>query len=365
VGWVIGLALVAVASLVGYAVWFLRWFDRETLGTAYFARSAEGRRAFKEQVARHGRVITPIAGAIAAIPGLRRIPSFEFDGVSGPIQTCSARLYERTKHFVPDEHDVFVATQMKCGTTWMQQVVYEVLSRGKGDLSDDGHRHMYAVSPWIESRHSVSLDAAPRIGPEKMRIIKTHMPTRLCPYSEKARYIYVLRHPVACFSSTADFLSMLGGPLIPPSDKLLDWYCSDDMYWRSWPEHADGWWRWAQERPNVLFVHYEEMLDDLPAVVAQVAGLLDVALTGAEIATVAEKSGFEYMKAHEDVFEMAPPSPFSAGGAFLKSGSRTRERDRADTERQRILAFCRERLADSAYPAERFYPELSPGTNSQ
>ena len=28
---------------------------------------------------------------------------------------------------------------------------------GNGNLGDDGHRHMYALSPWIESRASVSL----------------------------------------------------------------------------------------------------------------------------------------------------------------------------------------------------------------
>jgi hypothetical protein len=248
---------------------------------------------------------------------------------------------------------------MKCGTTWMQQVVYEILSRGRGNLGDDGHRHLYALSPWIEAKSSVALRDAPRIGESGARLIKTHMPTLLCPYGEAAKYVYVTRDPVACFASGVDFVRMLAGPLVPGVPRMLAWYCSDRMWWRSWPEHVEGWWRWAEERPNVLFVHYEEMLDDLPGVVDRVAGFLGVALAPAEREAVVRKSGFEYMKANEEVFEMAPPSFLTEpGGSFFVSGRRERRSDVGPAERERILAFCRERLRAGRYPAARFYPEL-------
>ncbi len=361
-GWVIGGLLSLVLGPLAYVAWVLRWQDRETSGDAYFARTLAGRHALKERIRERSRWVIPISRIIAAIVRPKRLPTCEFEGVTGPAFACTKRSFRDTAGFVPDGADIFVATQMKCGTTWMQQVVYEVLSRGRGDLSDEGHRHMYATSPWIESRQSVSLGAAPRLGDRKQRLIKTHMPTRLCPYSASARYLYVLRHPVACFTSTRDFVTMLSGPFVPSTNHLLDWYCSDRMFWRSWPEHADGWWRWAQERPNVLFVHYEEMLEDLPAVVLRVARFLETELTGEEIATVARKSSFAYMKAHEDVFEMSPPSVLTLSGEFLKSGTRSREHDLEPADRERILSFCRERLADSSYPAARFYPDLGPET---
>jgi hypothetical protein len=65
------------------------------------------------------------------------------------------------------------------------------------------------------------------------------------------------------------------------------------------------------------------------------------------------------MKAHEARFEMAPPTPFSGAGAFLKSGRRGRGEDVGSAERARILAFCRDGLRGSPYPAARFYPELA------
>ena len=112
-------------------------------------------------------------------------------------------------------------------------------------------------------------------------------------------------------------------------------------------------------RPNVLFLHYEELLADLPAAVDRVAAFLDTPLSEAERRAVAEKSGFASMKAHEERFEMAPPTPFSDPQvSFLKSGRSDRHTDVGPGERARVLAFCRERLRGSPYPAGRYYPDL-------
>jgi hypothetical protein len=358
-------ALVA-ASAVGwlaYVAWAFTRSFKETLGDRYFKLPLAERRALKERIAARARLVLPLIEAVVRVRPPRTLPSCVYRGVHGPSAVCSARTFEQTFRMRPDARDVFVATQMKCGTTWMQQIVYEVLSRGRGDLGDTGHRHLYALSPWVESRQSVALDDAPRIGPRQQRLLKTHMPADLVPWSPAARYIYVARHPVACFASTVDFLRLLTGPLAPPAPELLDWFLSDRMYWRPWPDHVAGWWDQATERPNVLFVHYEEMLADLPRAVARVAAFLDVPLAPAELEAVVGKSSFAYMKAHEERFEMAPPSLLTGAGSYLPSGSRARERELDEVSRQRILAYCRERLAARAYPAARFYPELRPAAD--
>jgi hypothetical protein len=169
----------------------------------------------------------------------------------------------------------------------------------------------------------------------------------------------VARHPVACFESIVDFVRLLGGPLAPPRAWLLDWFLSDRMWWQSWPENVESWWRLAQTRDNVLFVHYEEMLADLPRVVQQVAALLGVDLEPSELGEVVRKSGFDFMKAHEEVFEMSPPTlpQGLSEGAFLQRGTLDRQEAAAPSERARIMAFCRTRLAGSTYPFDRFYPD--------
>jgi hypothetical protein len=65
------------------------------------------------------------------------------------------------------------------------------------------------------------------------------------------------------------------------------------------------------------------------------------------------------MKAHEEQFSMAPPTPFVEPGGFFPSGRADRHTDVILPERAKIVAFCRKRLRDSAYPVARFYPDLA------
>jgi hypothetical protein len=131
------------------------------------------------------------------------------------------------------------------------------------------------------------------------------------------------------------------------------------MWWRPWPDHVDGWWRWVQERSNVIFVRYEELLADLPAAVDRVTEFLETPLGAAERRAVVTKSSFDYMKRHEMRFEMSPPAPFSVPGEakFLLYGG-GRGLDGSAVERQRILEFCGTRLRGAAYPAVDHYPDL-------
>jgi hypothetical protein len=66
------------------------------------------------------------------------------------------------------------------------------------------------------------------------------------------------------------------------------------------------------------------------------------------------------MKAHEQLFEMSPPTFLTESEPrFFVGGGRKRSGDVGPAERERVLAFCRERLRGARYPAARFYPELA------
>lgn len=354
-------ALLLLIAQVLYLVWYFRWEARSTSGMAYYGRSLAGRRALKRRIRLFSRPVTPVLRMLASIGRSRlTMPIFDYQGVSGPPKVSSPEVFLRARAYVPQPEDVFVATQMRCGTTWMQQLVYQVVTRGEGEFTDPDRTHLYAISPWIEAVNSVSIADAPLVGARPTRIVKTHLPASHCPYGAGAKYIYVARHPVSCFASIVDFNRSMLGPLLPPTDTMLAWFCSDRMYWLPWPVHVDGWWQWAESRSNTLFVHFEEMTRDLGAVVDRVATFLDVELTAAERQRVADRCSFEYMKNHEEFFEMAPPTMFSvAGGQFMASGKEKRHEDVKPAVRERILAYCREALTRSAYPAARFYPDLT------
>lgn len=351
--------LSAPAAFICFVVVAYGWHYVNTRGMAYYGRTAAERAHFKERLARVGRVLRPLFRPFGGRGASPNTFAFAAGGVHLPSNVSNRNSFERAVAYAPQPNDVFVITQMKCGTTWMQQLVYEVHAHGRGDLSDDGHGHLAAVSPWLESYIGVSVADAPLIGPAGARIVKTHFPADLCPYDEAARYIYVTRHPVSCFRSCLDFFADLAGPFTPSEDELLEWFCSDAMWWGSWPDHVDGYWQWSQTRPNVLFLHFEEMKRDLPAVVDRVAAFLECDLTDSELARVAEKGSFDYMKARETHFEMIPPNFFSAGSTFFKSGSARRHEDATAAQEERIFSFCRQKLARGAYPLARFYPDAA------
>jgi aryl sulfotransferase len=339
----------------------LAWADQKTTGLAYYGLPAGERRRFKDSLRRQARLLRPILRLMSRFSRFTfQKASFEHRGIAGPRGTCSKQSFERADEYVVREGDVFVATQMKCGTTWMQHVVYEVLHRGRGDLVPS-ETALCAVSPWLEAFKTVPVEDAPLLGSERpSRVIKTHLPATLCPDSDEARYVYVARHPVSCFASCVDFIAANVGAMAPELDQVEEWYCDDElMWWGTWPSHVRGWWERAARGDNVLFVHFEEMKRDLPGVVRRVAGFLELEpFTEAEIDNVVRKCGFEYMREHEDTFEMHPPHLLATDAELFVKGTADRHKDVPEETRRRILSWCAERMNGSDYPLGEAYPDV-------
>ena len=351
---------IAVAPAVYLSV-YQRWERERTSGNRYFSLMSLQRQALRRRMRHNGLLLRPYLSLLARVlPRPQRLPVYVYQGVAVPAVVCNRETMDFACDYQASEEDVFVVTQMKCGTTWMQQMAYQVLCHGEGSFSDHHHVHLYNTSPWIETHSGIPFRHAPRVGRAGKRLIKSHLNAALCPFSASARYIYVTRHPFSCFASINDFVTLLVGPMAPARAKLLDWYCSDEMFFTSWPDHVAGWWDVAQERDNVLFLHYEEIKANSRQAVERLAAFLGETLTEAELAQVLRKTGFDYMRDNADQFEMNPPNLFSETSSlgFFQSGSSKRHRDVDPVERARIAAFCRSRLAARAYPGAAHYPEL-------
>ncbi len=365
VWWVLIAIGVIVLFLVVQGIYLgtvLKWEDEQSVGLGYYGRSPAGREEFKRTLRRHARLLSPILrlNAAGAKLDFRKL-AFLYKGVAGPHGSCSDASFATGEAYQATPADIFVVTQMKCGTTWMQHVVYEVLQRGAGNLVESGTA-MYALSPWLEGRKSVSLEAAPLIGSERpSRIIKTHFPAQLCPALPAARYIYVARHPVSCFASCIDFVVTNVGGMAPAVEAFEQWYCSPElMWWGTWPDHVKGWWSRTGRDGNVLFLYFEDMKRDLGATVQQVAAFLGVApLTAAELARVVEKCSFRYMQEHQDNFEMHPPHILQTNAELFVSGTADRHKDVPQDIQQRIARWSAEQMAGSSFPLARAYPDVA------
>lgn len=364
-GWIAVAIVVAIVLFIiggSYLASILRWEDQATVGLGYYGLPPAERDRFKAALRRHARLLAPMLWLNGKLAKLDfRKARIQYKGVSAPTGSCSVETFTRAEAYQPREGDVFVATQMKCGTTWMEHVVYEVLNRGAGNLVATGTT-LYSVAPWIEGRKSVPIEQAPLIGAERpSRIIKTHLPSQLCPRSPVARYVYVARHPVSCFASCVDFVQTNVGSMAPGIAAFEEWFLSPElMWWGTWADHVKGWWRRSREDGNVLFVEFEDMKRDLPAIVRRVAEFLGVKpLTDAELGQVVEKCGFGYMQRHQDNFEMHPPHILQTNAALFVSGTADRHKDVPDDVRRRILEWSAREMAASDYPLGERYPDVA------
>lgn len=364
--WIIGgLVASAVVFLIVQTVHLaavMQWSDRRTMNLNYYGLPAAGRRRFKRLLRIHAILLTPILFL------LRRVTrhhlaggTFHFDGVAGPRGACNEASFEHAARYKPRADDVFVVTQMRCGTTWMQHLVLQTLLRGGRDLPAEDVA-LNAISPWLESCKTVAVEEAPLIGVgPQARVIKTHLPASLCPDSRQARYIYVIRHPVSCFASCVDFVRSNLYGFEPELPEFLQWYTSENwMWWNTWVQHAAGWWARAEAEQNVLLVRFEDMRRDLESVVKRVAEFLQVPpLDAGEMARVLDQCSFEHMRRHADVFEMHSPHLLQAPGRHFVSGKVNRYEDIPEEARWEVLDWCRRALRTTSFPIEEFYPDVA------
>ncbi|MDX1396827.1 MAG: sulfotransferase domain-containing protein [Gemmatimonadota bacterium] len=359
--WTLGGVLTFLVTQVVYLGVVLAATDQATNGLGYFGLSPAEREAFRDRLRRHARLLSPILALMSRFSGFTfEKAGFRQDGLPGPRGTCTPESFEAGRAYRPRPEDVFVVTQMKCGTTWMQQLVHQIVTRGRGDLVEEGTT-LYAVAPWLEAVKSVSVENAPLLGDDRpSRIIKTHFPAPACPRSDDATYIYVARHPASCFASCADFIAQNTGRLAPPLESVETWFCSEDMWWGPWTDHVAGWWEEAAARENVLFVHFEDMVADFPTVVREVARLLGVdPLHDDEVAEIVRKCSFDYMSGHAGTFEMHPPHLLATDAELFRKGTADRHRDVPDETRRRVAAWCAREMAGRSYPLAERYPDVA------
>ena len=271
-------------------------------------------------------------------------------------------LGEFPKDYLPTEHDVLICSYFKSGTNWAMQIATQIAYRGGAQYD-----HIHELVPWPEVPDRVGYalpltdDRPRRACPTGLRVIKTHLAFGHVPYAPAARYICVVRDPKDVFVSSYHFIrdGMLG-PAMPSVAGWLDAYLSPDTSSGSWAEHLQSYWR-VRNRPNVLFLTYEQMRADLAGTVDKIAAFMGVALTAAERAAVVEQSTFAHMKAIGHKFDAA-----GSTGLIMRRGERGKSGELINaTDQRRIDDYWRAELVrlGSDFPYDDAFG-VSSGTSS-
>lgn len=229
--------------------------------------------------------------------------------------------------FRPD--DIIIATYAKSGTTWMQQIVAQMMFNGDPDLA------VAEMSPWLDLRVPPKDVKLPLVEAQThRRILKTHLPVDALVYSPKAKYIYIGRdgrdvmwsmynHHAngnqAYYEALNDTPGRVGPPLLPPPADIrqywLEWMDKDGYpFWSFW-ENIRSWWQ-IRELPNLLLIHFNDLKRDMPGEMRRIASFLDIPIDETRWPDIVEYCTFDWMK--QNATKSVP-----LGGAFWDGGAET------------------------------------------
>jgi aryl sulfotransferase len=225
------------------------------------------------------------------------------------------------------DDDIVIGTYAKSGTTWMQQIVAQLLFQGDPTLS------VAEMSPWLDLRVPPKAVKLPEVEAQThRRFLKTHLPVDALVFSERAKYIYIGRdgrdvvwsfynhHANAnatWYAALNDTPGRVGPPIEPPPADIRqywrDWLDRDGHpFWSLW-ENARTWWA-IRDLPNVHMVHFEELKRDMPREIRRVAAFLDIPIDEARWPSILEYCSFPWMK--RNATKTVP-----LGGAFWDAGA--------------------------------------------
>jgi aryl sulfotransferase len=243
---------------------------------------------------------------------------------------------ERWSSFTPRPGDIFVCTPPKCGTTWTQTIIANLLWPD-GDFPGT----VMELSPWLEAHFNRREATFARLESQRhRRFVKSHTPADGIPFFPDSKYIFVGRDGRDAFMSFCHHREVFhpdlreelnaraledGVPPMPPWDGdvhgfFAAWLAPGELF-----QHVASFWLRRAE-PNLLLVHYNDLKADLAGEMRRIAEYLGIDVPAAKWPGAVERCTFESMKANG---ERVGSFWNFAGGAqsFLFKGTNGRWRD--------------------------------------
>ncbi|XP_049526811.1 sulfotransferase ssu-1 isoform X1 [Dermacentor silvarum] len=172
-----------------------------------------------------------------------------------------------TLAYKPRPGDLFIVSYPKCGTTWTQYIVYNILTDAEGPKDD---LELLLRLPFLEMQGGEAAAYAPRPA-----AFKTHLPFDKNPYSLEAKYIYITRNPYDCCVSFYYHTRNMPPYLFEHGtfDDFFELFLRGRVDFGDYFENVLSWYAHRND-PNVLFLTYEELKRDTVSGVLRIAAFI-------------------------------------------------------------------------------------------
>ncbi|KAF4076019.1 hypothetical protein AMELA_G00225550 [Ameiurus melas] len=221
--------------------------------------------------------------------------------------------------FQVQDDDVIAVTYPKSGTTWMQEILPLLLNGG--DFTPVLTIPNWDRVPWLEeSRTAQVIDklSAPRA-------FVSHMHYHLMPssfFSSKAKVIYVTRNPKDVLVSSFHFHQMASFLHDPGNfEEFADKFLAGNVFFGKWTDHVKSW-RNTDLGDRILYITYEEMIQDLHGVLERISFFLGKHLNKDTLKHVTEHCEFKTMTQNKmSNYTLVPQTVMDAQKSpFLRKG---------------------------------------------
>lgn len=254
------------------------------------------------------------------------------------------------QRYRPRPGDVVVTTSYKSGTTWMQYILLNLI------FPDERARpSTVEVSPWLDER-TLDLETALATLDRQThrRVLKSHLPVDGLVLHPEVRYVVVARDARDVFMSLwnhyrhlspAALRSLRGATSTTEAQTFPEAPSDPGSFWRSWItsgwfdwerdgypfwsnlRHTASWWA-ERHRPNVLLVHFADLLSAPHEQILRVADHVGIAIDARRARAIADATSFDRMKARAHTFLENDGASFVGGAdTFIHRGTNGRWRD--------------------------------------
>ncbi|XP_010936423.1 flavonol sulfotransferase-like [Elaeis guineensis] len=253
------------------------------------------------------------------------------------------------QNFKARPDDVFVLSHPKSGTTWLKALTYAIVTRTKYPF--DRHpllsQNPHECVPLMGRSYSTGQDSEIEAMPSP-RILNSHLPYSLLPHSIKSldcQLIYVCRDPKDVLVSRWFFNNRMRseGMKPIPFTKAFEMFCEGNSPYGPLWEHVLEYWEESQRRPDkVLFLKYEEMLEEPMRIVKRLAQFVGCPFSPEEekegvVEEVVKLCSFDKMKSLEVNITGKLRPEFVTNDAFFRKGRAGDWRNHMDPEMARKL----------------------------
>ncbi|XP_076011993.1 sulfotransferase family 5A, member 1 [Genypterus blacodes] len=245
-----------------------------------------------------------------------------FHGIMFPGHLHTQDCLQLAIRFPFQDTDVLIASYPKSGTTWVQEIVTLICSKGDPQFSQAIPN--WTRAPWLEQYYCAPiLEASPTSSP---RVITTHLPHHLLGpafQDSKPKVIYVSRNPKDVLVSYYHFHKMAN--FLPEAGTFQEFFSNfleGKMCYGSWFDHVKGWTSQTVTMNNLLHITYEEMSQNLHDAIKRISSFLQCPLLEEEINNCMKHCSFSSMRDNKMVNYTLVPAEIMdhSKGSFMRKG---------------------------------------------